>query len=331
MKAEDTLASVETLENIISANWSLHNRKWQRLPFGHTNTSYILLGDEPVCVLRVSWPHKPLVQIEREAMLLAHLDNCLAWPAIPRIRQTQDGLPYLGTEDGRWLHLFDRIEGTTCPPETSNDSIGPALRALASLHGALAKLSNDEANPVAWLQDRYRRITAQGMPPMGQTLARNAAPLLHYIGKRLSAAADWIPGPVQWLHGDYHPGNLLFVDGHLHGVVDFDGIGLGSPQLELAFALFACSRNEGHEDDFKFYRTRWMHGLHSYADASGTLDTGWWIRHRDDLLDLFCIDQVLIHLEAAQRGAWSLRPGIGFLPCWQHLLHQPRASSASSA
>jgi Ser/Thr protein kinase RdoA (MazF antagonist) len=320
---------VETLANIVAANWGLDNRPWQPLPSGHTNTSYILHSGKRACVLRVSWPYKPPAQIEREATLLAYLGTCPGLPAIPRIRHTLDGQPYIRGEEGRWLHLFERIDGVTNRP-LAYDGIGHALRALAQLHGALAQLSTGETNPVAWLLERYRRVTARVPPPMVQALAVNFPLILQHMGSRLLAAAHWIPGPVQWLHGDYHPGNLLFADSRMHGIVDFDDVGLGSPRLELAFALFACSRNVVCEDRFEFDDACWMLGLRSYADASGILETGWWIHHRDDLLDLFCIDQVLIHLEAAQRGLWSLTPGIGFLACWHHLHHQ-RLSSVSSA
>ncbi|MDI9654125.1 aminoglycoside phosphotransferase, partial [Burkholderia cenocepacia] len=38
------------------------------------------------------------------------------------------------------------------------------------------------------------------------------------------------------------------------------------------------------------------------------------------LMTLFCADQTLIHLEAAQRGLWMPGPGIGFLGGWRQLL-----------
>lgn len=331
MEPEGVLASVETLADILVANWGLGNVPWQPLPSGHTNSSYILLGGEQTRVLRVSWPHKPLVQIEREATVLAHLNNYPALPATPRICHTYDGRPYICTEDGRWLHLFERIDGVTGRPVATQDSIEHALRALAQLHGALAELSADEANPVAWLLERYRRVVARAAPPMAQALAVNFAPMLQLMGTRLLVAANWIPGPIQWLHGDYHPGNLLFVDGRMHGIVDFDEVGLGSPWLELAFGLFACSRDVDCEERFEFDHTHWMHGLHAYADACGSFDTAWLLAHRDDLLELFCIDQVLIHLEGAQRKLWSLTPGIGFLACWHHLQHQLVRSSLANA
>ena len=331
MEPQGALASVETLANILAANWGLSNVRWHPLPSGHTNSSYILLGNERARILRVSWPHKSFAQIEREAVVLAHLHNFPALPAVPHICHTHDGRPYICTEDGRWLHLFEQIDGETGLPAAAHDGTQNALRALAQLHGAVAELPADETNPVAWLLERYNRVTARSAPAMPQTLATHFAPVLQHMGSRLSAAASWIPGPVQWLHGDYHPGNLLFVDCRTHGIVDFDEVGLGSPRLELAFALFAFSRNVACEDRFEFDLALWMHGLRAYADSFGGLDTAWLVAHRDELLDLFCIDQVLIHLEAAQRGLWSLTPGIGFLACWNHLQHQCTRSALASS
>jgi aminoglycoside phosphotransferase (APT) family kinase protein len=43
--------------------------------------------------------------------------------------------------------------------------------------------------------------------------------------------------PSTWLHGDLHPGNLIFRDGHLVGVVDFGDICAGDPATDLAGAL----------------------------------------------------------------------------------------------
>lgn len=47
----------------------------------------------------------------------------------------------------------------------------------------------------------------------------------------LSTAA-WTAPPV-WLHGDLQSGNLLVRDGRLSGVIDFGGLGLGDPAVDL--------------------------------------------------------------------------------------------------
>jgi aminoglycoside phosphotransferase (APT) family kinase protein len=153
-------------------------------------------------------------------------------------------------------------------------------------------------------------------------------PLLDCLGRYLSAAHAGIPGPVHWLHGDYHPGNLLFVGGRVSGIVDFDDVGQGARVLELACALFAFSRNNSLEDRFEFDGVLWDRGLDAYATEASCIGLEWLLQARDTLVPLFCADQVLIHLEAAQRGLWALTPGIGFLGCWNQLTSQLLANAS---
>jgi aminoglycoside phosphotransferase (APT) family kinase protein len=52
------------------------------------------------------------------------------------------------------------------------------------------------------------------------------------------AATPW-SGPAQWLHGDLHPGNTVYRDGRLVGVVDFGDLGAGDPACDLAGAFMS--------------------------------------------------------------------------------------------
>ncbi len=40
-------------------------------------------------------------------------------------------------------------------------------------------------------------------------------------------------GPLVWVHGDLHPLNLLALRGRLSGVIDWGGLGLGDPAMDL--------------------------------------------------------------------------------------------------
>lgn len=48
-------------------------------------------------------------------------------------------------------------------------------------------------------------------------------------------------GPPVWFHGDFHTGNLLTVDGRLSAVIDFGGLGLGDPAVDLMVAFTLLS------------------------------------------------------------------------------------------
>jgi aminoglycoside phosphotransferase (APT) family kinase protein len=44
------------------------------------------------------------------------------------------------------------------------------------------------------------------------------------------------PGPAAWAHGDLSPGNVLLKDGKLSAVIDFAGVGVGDPTVDLIVA-----------------------------------------------------------------------------------------------
>ena len=76
------------------------------------------------------------------------------------------------------------------------------------------------------------------------------------------AAPPW-RGPPIWVHGDLLPGNLLFRDGRLTGVVDWGGVGVGDPACDLipAWGLFSAGarnvfRRELGVDDATWARGR---------------------------------------------------------------------------
>ena len=57
-------------------------------------------------------------------------------------------------------------------------------------------------------------------------------------------APAWTSAPV-WVHGDLAPGNLLCVHGRLSGVIDFGGLAVGDPAVDLIVAwnlLLAAAR-----------------------------------------------------------------------------------------
>ena len=44
------------------------------------------------------------------------------------------------------------------------------------------------------------------------------------------------PGPATWLHGDFHPANVLTLDGRISGVIDFTDLTSGDPATDLSIA-----------------------------------------------------------------------------------------------
>ncbi|WP_196774518.1 phosphotransferase [Burkholderia cepacia] len=316
-------SDVKTLEPWLHRYWNIGPARMQALASGHTNKTYLVECDTGRTVLRVSWSGKPVGQVDREAAILGHLGETRAapmLPALPRLRPTVDAQSGVRLPDGSWLHLFEHIDGSPGLPAEAEAGAIDAMRALAHLHAALAAIPVTESAPLAWLAARHARVAARAAPPLPGDLGDRYGTMIRRIGAHLDAAARWLTGTVHWLHGDYHAGNLLYVGGAVNGVLDFDDVGQGAQWLEAAFALFALSRDAGRDDRFVFDARRWDAGLQAYAATRPDAVPDWMHDRRDALTALFCADQTLIHLEAAQRGLWVPGPGIGFLGGWRQLL-----------
>ncbi len=314
---------MKTLEPWLRRYWNIVPARVHALASGHTNKTYLVECDAGRAVLRVSWPGKPVEQVHREASILGRLGDSRTGPilpALPRLRPTVDAQAGVQVDDGRWLHLFEHIDGQPGLPHDAHAGAIDAMRALAHLHAALAAIPVNASTPLAWLSSRHARVASRSMPSLPGGLSGDYATAIGRIGAHLDAAAHWLTGPVHWLHGDYHAGNLLYVGHAVNGVLDFDDAGQGAQWLEAAFALFALSRDAGRDDRFVFDAPRWEAGLLAYAAMRSDAVPGWMRANRDALAMLFCADQTLIHLEAAQRGLWVPGPGIGFLGGWRQLL-----------
>jgi aminoglycoside phosphotransferase (APT) family kinase protein len=120
----------------------------------------------------------------------------------------------------------DLIEGDTTLPA---DAAGPLAEALAAIHAvdpaalpALPRLEDPGPGLREWLP---------GLEGLEAALARHGP----------------FPGPDCLLHGDYWPGNVLWREGRLAAVLDWEDAAMGDPLSDLACARveLACAAGEG--------------------------------------------------------------------------------------
>jgi aminoglycoside phosphotransferase (APT) family kinase protein len=75
------------------------------------------------------------------------------------------------------------------------------------------------------------------------------------------ALPDW-SGPPAWSHGDLSPGNVLVTGGRLSAVIDFSGVGVGDPTVDLSVAwnLLSASARERFRAALDVDDVTWLRG-----------------------------------------------------------------------
>ena len=232
---------------------------WSSLPLapldvaGSSNALF-RLGDE----LLVRLPRQPggSETIEKEALWLPRMATLLP-VAVPEVVAV--GEPQLGYPE-RWS-VVRWLDGDV--PEVV-DPTAPATASRAALARDLADvvsaLRDAEVPPEAEVDPRLRWYRGDPLASMDETTRHNAAdcraiPDLDLdldACLRLWDEAVALPGADQaptsaWYHGDLLAENLLVRDGRLAAVLDFGGLAVGDPTVDLVVAwelLDPSSREE---------------------------------------------------------------------------------------
>ncbi|MFY9782441.1 MAG: aminoglycoside phosphotransferase family protein [Acidimicrobiales bacterium] len=183
-----------------------------------------------------------VVRVPRRAMAVALIENELRWlPEVARNVTLRTPLPLLRgvpSERFAWPWLIATWVDGVPGDEISLDTVTPPTSELA---GFMRKL-HTEAPPAA-PKNPYRGVALSERSAMFGTRVQGLDDVLDVAtAKRLWSTCLDAPvwdGAPRWLHGDLHPGNLLYGDRELVGVVDFGDLCAGDPATDLAGALMS--------------------------------------------------------------------------------------------
>lgn len=140
--------------------------------------------------------------------------------------------PYLFDESGEILStsyvVIEYIEGKSeFAPAHLPDFLAQFAAHLASIHQF--DCSKLDVSFLPQLAERYTRKLNERPAKLDESLNEDRI--------RAVLEAAWPPSqrnPAGLLHGDYWPGNLLWRDGQLIGVIDWEDAALGDPLSDLA-------------------------------------------------------------------------------------------------
>jgi len=174
---------------------------------------------------------------------------------MPRIHWARGGVEH----EARWLPVVGPRLPVAVPRPLATGSSGggypwtwSVLTWVPGTNPVLGRLREPVglAHDLAALVLAMRALDVDGGVPKGGLLAdrddqvrRDIAalvddidvPTVTAVWDEALAGAEW-SGDRTWVHGDVAPGNLLLGDDRLTGLIDFAGVGVGDPTLDLGVA-----------------------------------------------------------------------------------------------
>lgn len=207
-----------------------------------TDNVMLRLGDE----LYIRLPRTPsaAAALERENRYPPLLSRYLPVPVPVPLEQgrPQSGYPFNWCV-GRWIHGTMPVcgEGSHGLAQQLGEFVH-ALHAIPVADPELQKsLTSYRGGP---LSDRDA-LTRSAIAQCGDYLETD---ILLYVWETVSQRQENSAGPC-WIHTDIQPGNLLINEGKLAAVIDWGGMAIGDPAVDLIVAWNLLSQD--NREDFK--------------------------------------------------------------------------------
>jgi aminoglycoside phosphotransferase (APT) family kinase protein len=227
MHADEVDTDVDLVRRLVATQFP----QWTELAVepvesaGTDNAMYRLGDDMAVRLPRIE---SAVANVERELRWLPRLAPSVpvAIPMPLGQGRSGEGYPYAWSVY-RWLDgMNPQVDGLTEPGRLATDLAG-FITALRTIEPAGAP-PNGRGVPLA-TRDEPTRAAIDELVGIIDT---DAAGAVWEEALRLPA---WAGGPA-WAHGDLSPGNVLVTLGRLSGVIDFAGVGVGDPTVDLIVA-----------------------------------------------------------------------------------------------
>jgi Ser/Thr protein kinase RdoA (MazF antagonist) len=267
-----------------------------------------------------------LARVAFAHMIQKHLAE-RSFPVTALMATVDDGVTALSLEDHIY-EFFRFVEGSRC--DGSTQATGEAGRQLALFHKHLARvtLPNGEggSNGSPGCADacyhdsttvrRHLKLISSGRRTGSRHKARAVVESLLIRYDRSSDRVNRF-GFATWkrqvIHGDWHPGNLLFSGGRIVAVLDFDSIRVAPPPTDLANGMLQFSIVGDQTDPAAwpdhFDQGRLLEFLNGYREVTRLSQ-----RKLHSLMDLMVETMVAeAVLPVAATGFFGQHSGLSFL------------------
>ncbi|MGH7666335.1 MAG: phosphotransferase family protein [Candidatus Dormibacteria bacterium] len=205
------------------------------IPEGHSGFTYRVATDHGPAVLRLPPPGARIAgpaDIPRQGRILTALGR-LGLP-VPRLwassaRPVIDGRPFILMEEAPGVRV--EAAATVISPGAMVHAALEVLRRLQAIPIAQSGIGDEAALPIGEELARWERLMARAPAEL-----TGGAPRLRRLLDRGRPEA----APAVLVHGDFHYGNMLFADGRVVALLDWEIAQLGQPHLDLGCLCVAA-------------------------------------------------------------------------------------------
>lgn len=223
MHADELDIPVDLVERLVATQLP----QWAGLPVRRvassgTDNAMFRLGDD--LVVRMPRIHWASGSVDHEARWLPRIELPVTIPRLLAVGVPAEGYPWTWSVL-TWVPGQNPVPGALRDPDGLARDVAGLVRAVRALD---LPGGEQKAGPLS-ARDAQVRVDIAALADDID------GPLVTAIWEDALATAEWT-GERTWVHGDIAPGNLLLVDDRLTGLIDFAGIGVGDPTLDLGIA-----------------------------------------------------------------------------------------------
>ena len=238
-RSADRLA-MDTIENIMSA-YPLGKVEYAaRYTNGVSNSCFFVTTNSGNYVLKVYNKSRTKEEILFEVSLLHQLGKQSFPCPQPQMTMTKE---FLWQYEGGYCSVFSYLPGRSLKQSEIIESVVAQVgvlyacfrKAVDGLTPIGQKLNADQEVPKIISNVQFSHDGPSKLELLGSALEESCQHIGNHIGSQ------------EVVHGDFFYENVIFDNGNIVGVVDFDDAYLGSPLLDFALAAMEFSVQEGSE------------------------------------------------------------------------------------
>ena len=296
---------------------------------GYSNMNYSVTDlDNKHYVLRLSSINRSSESLNHECHVLSRLEQKDLSIAPKLINKNNYSLFIKYSDTKHSVSLFEKIPGKIdCLwwEECSDDKILKIFCSLAKLHLQMSDISplNSEDFKSSSFNLPSQIYSISATSEVKSYLLKNwkiFCQSAEILKKDIDCYFPWKEASYQWIHGDIQMENIIFKEDEVAAFIDFESVKWDSCEKDAIFSAFRVCRKGKSDEYFEYNANKLKISLNQYLKENPYVNRSFFSMYDSLWKFYYCLDQTILYLKNALEGVWTLREGIGFLPCFKEVI-----------